>query len=420
MFEGIEVVPLTWSPHLAAIRTPPSPSTGIDLNTPCEKCGHVGDVMICLGDNRIFCGRHANGCMLAHCGVDVSPITESASASSSVAATETSATAAAADEMSISTPRTSHVCPIVMSFRDLSIWDYSQDAYLDMFNIQEIQPHYTWLHEVKFKETPKLPSVRSQIGAKKPPVSHDNDESFTLRLEVLPTDVPAATSSSSPLSSESSTLSSLPADVMNIMKQLDVRPTGIFSPASSDQLRESWANYSMFHRVSKSDRDALVASVTTESACGDRAVGCIMGMAIGDAIGAQLEFLPVTDEPNPSAAFSLAKLSSSAAPVRGARNRLSNLWSKPHEESAYSGKSNKFQLKEGQYTDDTSMGLCMADSLLACSATAISERSAEAETTDWSDVRKRFHLWWTFGYCNAFRLDPTRSASVGLGGNIAM
>ena len=147
----------------------------------------------------------------------------------------------------------------------------------------------------------------------------------------------------------------------------------------------------MFHRVSNSDRDALVASVTTESTCGDRAVGCIMGMAIGDAIGAQLEFLPVTDEPNPSAAFSLTKLSSSAAQVRGDRNRISDLLSKPKEESAYSGKSNKFKLKEGQYTDDTSMGLCIADSLLACSATAISEFST-AETTDWSDVRKRFHL----------------------------
>ena len=126
-----------------------------------------------------------------------------------------------------------------MSFLDLSIWDYSQDAYLDIVNIQEIQPHYTWLHEVKFKETPKLPSVQSQIDAKKPPVLNDNDESFTFRLEVLPTDVPAATSSLSPISSQSSTLSSLPADAMNIMKQLDIRPTAIFSPSSSNQLRES-------------------------------------------------------------------------------------------------------------------------------------------------------------------------------------
>ena len=132
-FAGFEITPLSSSPCLPSIASPPEGSSGITLDTPCEECGHVGDVslrrtethrqppdfnpshdarccqslarqvMICLGDNRILCGRHhpAKGCMLRHC-------TQASEA---------------------------HPCPLVMSFMDLSIWDYSQDAYLDMFNI---------------------------------------------------------------------------------------------------------------------------------------------------------------------------------------------------------------------------------------------------------------------------------------------
>merc|ERR1719473_640963 len=73
----------------------------------------------------------------------------------------------------------------------------------------------------------------------------------------------------------------------------------------------------------------------------------------------------------------------------------------------YTGTSNRFRLKPGQWTDDASMGLCMADSLLACRA------------YNGSDMRVRFHNWWFQGYNNAFRLDETRSESVGLGGNIS-
>lgn len=44
--------------------------------------------MISLMDNRVFCGRYANGCMIKHCA-----------------------------ELP---------CKIVMGFRDLSVWDYEQ------------------------------------------------------------------------------------------------------------------------------------------------------------------------------------------------------------------------------------------------------------------------------------------------------
>eukprot|EP00443_Scrippsiella_acuminata_P038749 CAMPEP_0115244612 /NCGR_PEP_ID=MMETSP0270-20121206/40074_1 /TAXON_ID=71861 /ORGANISM="Scrippsiella trochoidea, Strain CCMP3099" /LENGTH=346 /DNA_ID=CAMNT_0002659747 /DNA_START=60 /DNA_END=1098 /DNA_ORIENTATION=- len=72
------------------------------------------------------------------------------------------------------------------------------------------------------------------------------------------------------------------------------------------------------------------------------------------------------------------------------------------------GVYNKFALKPGQWTDDTSMGLCLADSLLVCGG------------YDGSDIRLRFWNWWNRGYNNTFRLDEERSASVGLGGNVSL
>lgn len=64
----------------------------------------------------------------------------------------------------------------------------------------------------------------------------------------------------------------------------------------------------------------------------------------------------------------------------------------------------------GQWTDDASMGLCLADSLISCGK------------FDAIDLRRRFHLWWNYGYCNAFGKDKDRGekGSVGLGGNISL
>jgi ADP-ribosyl-[dinitrogen reductase] hydrolase len=63
-----------------------------------------------------------------------------------------------------------------------------------------------------------------------------------------------------------------------------------------------------------------------------RAIGCFLGLAIGDALGAPVEFSsPGTFQP-----------------VTGYRS------------------GGPFNLKAGQYTDDTSMALCLADSLIAC------------------------------------------------------
>jgi ADP-ribosyl-[dinitrogen reductase] hydrolase len=70
---------------------------------------------------------------------------------------------------------------------------------------------------------------------------------------------------------------------------------------------------------------------------------------------------------------------------------------------------NQFGLKPGQWTDDSSMALCIADTLLCCG------------DLDAIDLRQRFYLWNKYGYNNAFGRDPGREPrnSVGLGGNIS-
>eukprot|EP00931_Biecheleriopsis_adriatica_P069953 TRINITY_DN4375_c0_g1_i1.p1 TRINITY_DN4375_c0_g1~~TRINITY_DN4375_c0_g1_i1.p1 ORF type:complete len:580 (-),score=88.08 TRINITY_DN4375_c0_g1_i1:70-1764(-) len=110
------------------------------------------------------------------------------------------------------------------------------------------------------------------------------------------------------------------------------------------------------------------------------AVGAMVGMAVADSVGAFLEFLPV------------GKQGSHFDPLT----------------LKIEGGFNKFKLKPGQWTDDTSMGLCLADSLLVC------------EGYDGTDIRVRFWNWWHRGYNNAFRRDKSRKGSVGLGGNVAV
>jgi hypothetical protein len=395
-FEGFAITPLTWSPHLSSVCVPPAPDSDISIDAPCSRCGFVGESLMCLGDNKILCGRYANGCMLAHCG------------GGGGGGSSTSG-AASAEEPPSSFP----VCPLVMSFNDCSIHDYSQDSYLDMFNIKELQPHYAWLHKLKFGEEPPLPSLSQQ-----PKEAAAGENGFYIQLEVQSPSPSSAASSSSASSSapapeQSSASTLLPpfsasSVAAGIMQRLDIWPTMVMPPNSAKEVREAWANYSMFHQISKTERESLLAA-TTATQSGDRAVGAMLGMAIGDAVGAHLEFLPVTDVPSPDATFSLAAMVAESSKKSQRFGLLSGRSSTP----IYTGTSNKFRLKEGQFTDDTSMGLCIADSLLAESA------AKSTNPFNGADCRKRFHLWWNFGMCNAFRLDPSRSASVGLGGNIA-
>ena len=107
-----------------------------------------------------------------------------------------------------------------------------------------------------------------------------------------------------------------------------------------------------------------------------RAIGSMLGMAIGDAMGARYEFKKVRyDEID----------------LKGMDSKYSN-----------------FNMEPGQWTDDTSMGLCLADSLLM--------NNGKLEQ---HDLMRRFLCWWYGGYNNAFRFNKIPRHSVGLGGNIS-
>ena len=94
--------------------------------------------------------------------------------------------------------------------------------------------------------------------------------------------------------------------------------------------------------------------------------------------------------------------------LKGARDRIKGLFrclgaeaddesSTPHfiltpSEMRYVDPVNRFNLDPGQWTDDASMGLCLADSLLLSAAAR--STGGHAGTFDGSDLRKR-HLFET-------------------------
>lgn len=140
--------------------------------------------------------------------------------------------------------------------------------------------------------------------------------------------------------------------------------------------------------ISENYKKKIIKNLTKTNEQINRSVGSIIGMAIGDAFGAPLEFLDIQSniDPNHNLKYDAHKT----------------------DKFIYKGKFKKYNLKLGQWTDDCSMGLCIADSLLL------------KKKYDGSDIRRRFWNWWNNGYNNAFRFDNGRENkhSVGLGGNI--
>lgn len=126
----------------------------------------------------------------------------------------------------------------------------------------------------------------------------------------------------------------------------------------------------------------------------DKSVGALMGLAVNDALGAHLEFLHVRDGAHQDNFFC------------------------PYTGRVY-GSYNSFNLKRGQWTDDTSMSLCLADSLIY---TYHPDNHPNAKRRPYSgkDVRGRFYTWVDRSYNNAFRFDKGRESrtSIGLGGNV--
>lgn len=83
----------------------------------------------------------------------------------------------------------------------------------------------------------------------------------------------------------------------------------------------------------------------------NRAIGALLGLAVGDAIGTTLEFRP-----------------------RDSYEPLTDMVG-----------GGPFSLESGQWTDDTSMALCVADSLI------------EKGGLDQTDMMERFIRWWEHG-----------------------
>jgi ADP-ribosyl-[dinitrogen reductase] hydrolase len=123
---------------------------------------------------------------------------------------------------------------------------------------------------------------------------------------------------------------------------------------------------------------------------GNNTLLTLAGLAVGDWVGVPLEFLPVVGKP-----------SSDSPQWVPETFTYTNL---PKIKEAERG-----EMKMGQWSDDTSMALCLADSIILNSGYS------------GSDVRKRFWNWQAEGLNNCFRNDTTRDrrVSFGLGYNIA-
>ena len=192
------------------------------------------------------------------------------------------------------------------------------------------------------------------------------------------------------------------------------------NPSNSEILHflcEQKGKGNLFARAFPTDGDSLPAteeawqslfssSDATLSSC----IGSVMSMLIVDGLGHSTEFVMVDMNRKlpwmPSSSYAPQQLPSPwvdwIAPEQPARDAL--------------GIIGQFRLKPGQWTDDSSMGLCLLDSLIA------------KPDFDAMDCMMRFVLWVSLGYNNAFGFDFKRRSdpsglgqgSVGLGGNISM
>ena len=273
-------------------------------------------------------------------------------------------------------------------------------------------------------------------------------------------------------------------------------------PANYSDDKCHLVEYSIFENLSKEEITELVNRHSNASHMLNSAIGCLVGLAVGDSVGAPVEFKNAvsTDQiPHGKGLFyvHIQKKSASKSSSRnfsflrkikfrnGKKSRTTNSKKENsksilvpttddqlHELHYKYPMLNKFFLKPGQYTDDTSMALCLADSLIYASSkrlmklkgtdsfysTQIKDEVNSVENDldfftnesldkmlsieengshngniavdpsldlvqvfDGKDLRLRFFSWWNQGYNNCFRFDterPTR-VSVGLGGNIA-
>eukprot|EP01060_Flectonema_neradi_P031354 TRINITY_DN4738_c1_g1_i1.p1 TRINITY_DN4738_c1_g1~~TRINITY_DN4738_c1_g1_i1.p1 ORF type:complete len:414 (+),score=80.55 TRINITY_DN4738_c1_g1_i1:46-1287(+) len=249
---------------------------------------------------------------------------------------------------------------IAASFSDLSIWCYScldkdgnQGCYISM---PEVEPHFARLSASKFGEENPPP----EVAAARDGLRNLDPASF-FKVNYDP---------SAPLTEHKW------SDQPEVFKWIQCRPSG----CGTELIK-----YSIFGESDAPTKQAAVSKVLSkkyDSPAEDRKYGSFLGMVVGDSLGAPMEFRPLRYD-----------WEDDDLQVR---------------DMTYDIKS-RFSVKPGQWTDDSSMGLCLADSLLVTNKfTPI-------------DLKMRFVLWWECGYNNAFGNDPDRlrKTSIGLGGNIS-
>eukprot|EP00928_Gymnodinium_smaydae_P055554 TRINITY_DN39069_c0_g1_i1.p1 TRINITY_DN39069_c0_g1~~TRINITY_DN39069_c0_g1_i1.p1 ORF type:complete len:547 (-),score=74.80 TRINITY_DN39069_c0_g1_i1:120-1679(-) len=197
-------------------------------------------------------------------------------------------------------------------------------------------------------------------------------------------------------------------------------PDGVWLINSGRYRSDALSGYSYLDDAQRlAARQALQEGISVQC---DRSIGCLLGLLVGDALGAPLEFHPVRF-PRKEATSREIK-SRSRKPSQDAGSHESEQpeardsgFSAGFDPALWADKSdlretNRFMLEMGQWTDDTAMALCLADSLLQ-------HRGFHPR-----DLRLRFLAWWTLGYNNAFGRDNRRAAvwgsaeSIGLGGII--
>jgi len=164
---------------------------------------------------------------------------------------------------------------------------------------------------------------------------------------------------------------------------------------------------SLLSKIPSEEKKTLVSRLVRECPRSSvaKAVGSMVALAAADATGHWFEFMDVCDRPGANVGRSLFDVSKLQVVPATASDPRAN------PPACFTGQFlNRFALHMGQWTDDCSMSLCMADSLLV------------KQCYDGSDIRVRFWSWWNKGYCNAFGKEAAQGrprSSVGLGGNIS-
>ena len=174
---------------------------------------------------------------------------------------------------------------------------------------------------------------------------------------------------------------SLQNSINNIVSKCGSRDTSLCGKSIFDECRQySWAKERgkvIIGGLISGDKQKLDQLSLLEK----KAIGCMLGMAIGDAVGAPYEFNSVDEDLYDADNYA----------------NIGKRGIKKHNSSH----------KDGQWTDDCSMGLCLADSLIVNNG-----------VLEPLDLMRRFLAWWYCGYNNASMYSEIPRISWGLGGQI--